>query len=249
MPSRMCLRDRPRLLASAPIGPLTLVAITTSWRLAYSFSALPVTRSLSPWRVDVGGVEEVDPGLDRRLEEGLGRRPRPAPTSATSTSRRLMQPRQSLRNLQARMAKIDVVHPSFSPARPLMAGRPNWTAKDAKFAKGASLGAVGTCSILRPPPGPLGRGPTLNRTCPLHGEISGDTYDFASIAPRASDARVREVEHVPAARLMFQAAVFQGGLFELVEHLVIGGRDARADVGRSERVQDVLDDRQPRLLL
>ena len=46
--SKMCLRERPRSFGPSPIGEKTLVAITTSSRLAKSFSARPVTSSLAP---------------------------------------------------------------------------------------------------------------------------------------------------------------------------------------------------------
>ena len=46
--SMMCLRDRPRAFGPGPIGLKTLVATTTSCRLAYSFSARPRISSLAP---------------------------------------------------------------------------------------------------------------------------------------------------------------------------------------------------------
>ena len=69
MPSRMCLRDRPRLLGPAPIGPLTLGGdhhLVALGEVLQRLAGDPLALALG---IDVGGVEEVDPGLDRLLEE------------------------------------------------------------------------------------------------------------------------------------------------------------------------------------
>ena len=69
-PWTMCLRDRPPMFGPSDIGLKTLVATTHSSRLANSRRAPSGNFLADAQRVHVGGVEEVDAGLDRPAEEG-----------------------------------------------------------------------------------------------------------------------------------------------------------------------------------
>ena len=71
--ARMALRDRPAPFGPGRIRPWTLVAITTSSRLAMSWSARPTDLLAGAVGVDVGGVEEVDAKPERPLDERSGR--------------------------------------------------------------------------------------------------------------------------------------------------------------------------------
>ena len=55
---------------------------------AKSFSARPTTSSRGAIGIDVGGVEEIDPRLQRALDEGRGWPPPPAPSRAIWASHR-----------------------------------------------------------------------------------------------------------------------------------------------------------------
>ena len=67
-PSMMCLRLSPRLLGLLPMLPYTLVATTMSSRDAISFKYIAGDLFAQASRINVGGVEEIDPGIERDLE-------------------------------------------------------------------------------------------------------------------------------------------------------------------------------------
>ncbi len=72
-PSMMWPRDAPRAFAPGPVSPKTLVATTTFSRGTFRFfSAWPVICSGQAVGVDVGGVDEVDAGVERLADEALG---------------------------------------------------------------------------------------------------------------------------------------------------------------------------------
>jgi hypothetical protein len=72
--SMMCWRERPVSFGPGPIGPMTLVAMSTAWRFLRAVIHLPRTVSDSPplFRepsgIDVGGVDEVAAGLEIGVE-------------------------------------------------------------------------------------------------------------------------------------------------------------------------------------
>ena len=70
--ARLDLLHDPAPRVAAPVRalahrPWNFVASTTSSRRPAS--ALPTISSDSPGRVDVGGVDEVDPGVERRVDD------------------------------------------------------------------------------------------------------------------------------------------------------------------------------------
>ena len=67
--SQECFARKAAPLGSARIGLNTLVAITTSSRLAKSRKARPTISSLTPIRIHVGGIEEIDAGFESAFEE------------------------------------------------------------------------------------------------------------------------------------------------------------------------------------
>ena len=67
-PSMMCLRLRPFLFGLLPMAPHTLVATTISSRDAISFRYIAGDLLAQARRINIGGVEEIDPGVERDLE-------------------------------------------------------------------------------------------------------------------------------------------------------------------------------------
>ena len=66
-------REAPRAFGPAPVSPKTLVATTTFSRGTFRFfSAWPVISSDQPAGIDVGGVDEVDAGVERLTDQALG---------------------------------------------------------------------------------------------------------------------------------------------------------------------------------
>ena len=62
---QICLRERPRWLGSSPIGLNTLVATTTARARAEVLERAAEDFLARAERIHVGGVEEVDAGLQR----------------------------------------------------------------------------------------------------------------------------------------------------------------------------------------
>ncbi len=86
MADMMCLRDSPRALGPLPIGLNTLVAITTSSRLARSFSARPVTSSLAPSEYMSAVSKKLIPASSACLKNGR------LSSSSSTHSRQLLAP-------------------------------------------------------------------------------------------------------------------------------------------------------------
>ena len=66
----MCLRDKPPRLGFLLIGKKTFVAMTTSSRRAKSFSARPVTSSLTPLEYISAVSKKLMPASRARLIKG-----------------------------------------------------------------------------------------------------------------------------------------------------------------------------------
>src|SRR5215470_5066586 len=71
MPSSRCFRDKPLSLGPSPIGKQTFVATITWSRFAYSFSARPVTSSLTPREYMSAVSKKLTPHSSARLTNGL----------------------------------------------------------------------------------------------------------------------------------------------------------------------------------
>ena len=72
-PCWMCFRERPSMFGPSPMRLKTLVASTTCFHLGIFPQGLAGDLLAHAQRVHVGGVEEVDSGLDGLAEEGHGR--------------------------------------------------------------------------------------------------------------------------------------------------------------------------------
>ena len=97
-PSMMWPRDAPRSFGPAPVSPNTLVATTTSSRGTEVPERLADDLLRTAAGVDVGGVDEVDAGVERAADERFDLAPAAARRSCSqmpSPPPKVMVPRQS----------------------------------------------------------------------------------------------------------------------------------------------------------